>query len=123
MLLSMKKELLNHFKEKLLTEKALLESELEQIATKDSHGDWTATPRAHTDVEGDEADQADFIEDIDSKTARMDSLEMRYNQILSALERIEQGTYGICLKSGKPIEEDRLEANPAAETCKAMMNG
>jgi DnaK suppressor protein len=119
----MKKERLAYFKEKLVTEKTLLEDELQNIAHKDGNGDWTATPEAHTDVDGDEGDQAEFIQDFDSKIARLSSLETRYNQVLRALERIDTGTYGICLKSGELIEEDRLEANPAAETSKAMMNG
>lgn len=119
---SMKKERLNYFKDKLIAEKALLEDELQAIARKDATGDWIAVPEAHTEVEGDEGDQAEFIQDFDSKIARLGSLETKYNQVVAALERIEKGTYGICLKSGNPIEEDRLEANPAAETCKAMMN-
>lgn len=118
----MKKERLNYFKDKLIAEKALLEDELQAIGKKDAYGDWSAVPEAHTDVEGDEGDQAEFIQDFDSKIARVGSLEVKYNQVVAALDRIEKGTYGICLKSGNLIEEDRLEANPAAETCKAMMN-
>jgi len=34
-----------------------------------------------------------------------------------ALRKIEQGTYGICEKCGKPIERKRLELVPAAELC------
>ena len=33
-----------------------------------------------------------------------------------ALQRIEDGTYGICEVSGKPIPVERLEARPAATT-------
>jgi RNA polymerase-binding transcription factor DksA len=118
----MKKERVNYFKEKLIAEKSILESELQALATQDKNGDWSAMPNPHTDVEGDAADQADFMEDFDSKIARLGSLETRYKQVLSAIERAENGTYGRCMKSGALIEEDRLEANPAAETCKAMMN-
>ena len=35
---------------------------------------------------------------------------------------IAAGTYGTCEVSGEQIEEDRLEADPAARTCKAHMN-
>ena len=119
----MKKERIGQLKERLLAEKALLEEELQALGKKGSAGDWSAVPQSQENgAESDEADQADFVEDFESKIARLGSLETRYNQIVSALERIEKGTYGICIKSGKPIEEDRLEANPAAETCKAMMN-
>jgi RNA polymerase-binding transcription factor DksA len=119
----MKKERLNYFQAKLVEEKKLLEDELSALGTKDAQGDWSAVPEAHTDVDGDDADQAEFIQDFDSKIARLGSLEKKYQQVTNALARIEAGTYGICLKSGALIEEDRLEANPSAETCKAMMNG
>jgi DnaK suppressor protein len=38
-------------------------------------------------------------------------------QIERALERIEQGTYGICSRCGAPIAAARLEAMPAADLC------
>lgn len=38
-------------------------------------------------------------------------------QIDSALERIEQGTYGWCVECGQPIPEERLSALPHAARC------
>jgi DnaK suppressor protein len=38
-------------------------------------------------------------------------------RILSALERIESGEYGICEECGDPIAEARLKAAPWAATC------
>ncbi|MBF0569540.1 MAG: TraR/DksA family transcriptional regulator [Candidatus Omnitrophica bacterium] len=38
-------------------------------------------------------------------------------RINAALDRIEKRTYGICLKSGKKISEQRLKAVPYAEYC------
>ena len=38
----------------------------------------------------------------------------RLRLIESALSRIENGTYGYCLKTGKPIPRERLEAIPYA---------
>ncbi|MER3408899.1 MAG: conjugal transfer protein TraR [Thermoleophilia bacterium] len=35
----------------------------------------------------------------------------------AALERIEQGTYGICATCGKPIDAERLQALPYATQC------
>lgn len=118
----MKKERVNYFKDKLLLEKASLEDELNSIGRQDERGDWSVVPLSQEGAEPDEADQADFVEDFESRIGRLRSLETRYVQITDALARVEQGTYGRCLKSGELIEEDRLEANPAAETCKAMMN-
>lgn len=34
-----------------------------------------------------------------------------------ALQRIEDGTYGVCLRRGEPIGRARLEARPAATLC------
>jgi RNA polymerase-binding protein DksA len=41
----------------------------------------------------------------------------RLKQIESALTRIEQGKYGICIKCGKHIPQDRLKAMPYALMC------
>ena len=38
-------------------------------------------------------------------------------EIDAALERIENGTYGICAVCGRPIGEERLEAVPYAKLC------
>lgn len=47
----------------------------------------------------------------------MDSERKMVREILDALKRIEQGTYGICEGTGKPIPKGRLEANPWARYC------
>ena len=39
------------------------------------------------------------------------------NKIDEALLRIEEGTFGICLATGKPISKARLNAIPYAEYC------
>ncbi|HWQ12001.1 MAG TPA: TraR/DksA C4-type zinc finger protein [Roseiflexaceae bacterium] len=38
-------------------------------------------------------------------------------QIDAALHRMDQGSYGICARCGKPIAEERLEALPHAIYC------
>ena len=65
-------------------------------------------------------DVADIAsDDIDRKMIEaMDSQDMnRLKQIESALSRIEQGKYGICLKCGKKIPKERLDALPYAVLC------
>ena len=119
----MTKTKIAHFKTLLDAELVMLVEELSAIATQNKYGDWQASPeRQEDEAEADETDQADIIVDFEAKVGKLEVLEKRYNQVVTALERIENGTYGRCLKSGVLIEEDRLEANPAAETCKAMMN-
>jgi DnaK suppressor protein len=41
----------------------------------------------------------------------------RLRDVLDALQRIEDGTYGICEGSGKMIPKKRLEAIPSARYC------
>ena len=38
--------------------------------------------------------------------------------IRAALARIEDGTYGDCMKCGEPISEERLDAVPHAALCR-----
>lgn len=54
--------------------------------------------------------------DIDKSTLEiLGAQEMkRLRLIEAALVRIENGKYGLCLKSGKPIPKERLEAIPYA---------
>ena len=46
-----------------------------------------------------------------------DNAEAVLAQIDAALERIENGTYGICEVCGRPIDAARLEARPWASLC------
>jgi RNA polymerase-binding protein DksA len=72
-------------------------------------------------VEGmDSKDLADIAsDDIDRKMiAAIGSQELkRLRLIESALTRIQQGKYGLCIKCGKRIPQDRLEAIPYALMC------
>ena len=44
-------------------------------------------------------------------------LTMALAAIDAALSRIDDGSYGTCLRRGEPIGRERLEARPAAELC------
>jgi RNA polymerase-binding protein DksA len=72
-------------------------------------------------VEGmDPKDLADIAsDDIDRKMIEaIGSQEMKRLRLIdSALTRIQQGKYGLCIKCGKRIPQDRLEAIPYALMC------
>lgn len=87
------------------------------VHNPENPSDWVATPEALS-MEPDPNDAADRVEDWDERRALMAQLETRYNNIVRALKKIEEGTYDTCEVCGKPIEEDRLDANPAARTDK-----
>jgi DnaK suppressor protein len=38
-------------------------------------------------------------------------------EIDAAIGRLDEGTYGICVRCGQPVGQDRLAARPAAATC------
>lgn len=113
-----------HFKERLETEKAELEAQLQTVGRPNpsNPNDWEPVP-SEVGQEADPNDQADLIENYEENAAILKDLEIRYNDVKAALAKIDAGTYGICEVSGEPIEEDRLEADPAARTNKAHLNG
>ncbi len=120
----MNTETIKHFEEMLLAEKTELETELKTVGHRNPENpkDWEANAVDENPASADENEHADNIEDYENNTAILKQLEIRYNEVLAALEKITAGTFGTCETCGEPIEADRLEANPAAKTCKAHMN-
>ena len=111
------------FKEKLEAEKKTLEEQLSGIAHFNTEtGVWEATPDQDLVGEIDDNDSADRFEDFEERSAMLNTLQARLIDVNAALEKISAGTYGICEIGKETIEKDRLEANPAARTCKAHMN-
>jgi RNA polymerase-binding transcription factor len=49
--------------------------------------------------------------------AVVETLRANLNDVERALERIDDGTYGVCERCGNPIDPDRLEARPWALLC------
>jgi RNA polymerase-binding protein DksA len=65
-------------------------------------------------------DRTDMAFDYDYRGRRMsviDQLEDQLVEVEQALERIEEGTYGICANCGQAIQAERLEALPSAALC------
>jgi RNA polymerase-binding protein DksA len=46
-----------------------------------------------------------------------EGLEAAVADVERALERLDNGRYGVCLQCGRPIDDERLEARPEAEYC------
>lgn len=114
---------IQHFKHKLEEELKVVEGELNSVAVLTPEGEWapkevdmdTLPPQADANEAGDHIEEYEENKGIDA------ALEGRWSDIKAAIEKIETGTYGTCEVCGAQIEEDRLEANPAARTCKAHM--
>ena len=76
----------------------------------DASGDLSSMPIHMADIGTDTYEQEFALELMDSERKLL-------REIDDALLRIEQGTYGICGATGKPIAKARLEAKPWARYC------
>ncbi|MDR2467406.1 MAG: TraR/DksA family transcriptional regulator [Spirochaetaceae bacterium] len=106
----MDKKFLEKMEKTLVTQKKALIADL--ISSND---DLKAVIK--NEEPGDLADIAG--EDIDRKMLEAKGIAElnRLKSIESAITRIKQGHYGSCIKCGKPIPKDRLEALPFALMC------
>jgi len=66
-------------------------------------------------VAEDEADAALALTEEGEDDAIAESMRDRLDAIARALHRLDAGTYGRSIRSGEPIPDERLEADPAAE--------
>ena len=114
-----------HFKTLLQKEKERLLKELGTLGRVNPSNatDWEATPENRDTMRADKSEATDAVEEYEGRAAVEVELENHLQNINAALQRIENNTYGVCEVGGEMIEEDRLEANPAAKTCKAHLEG
>ena len=82
-------------------------STIEKETLHKSRSDLSNMPIHMADVGSDNFEQEFTLELLDSERKVLVEIE-------DALKRIEEGTYGICEGTGKPIERERLEAIPWA---------
>ncbi len=108
-----------HFEDLLRAELKLVETELKSVGQKNptNPADWEAKPDIMDALPADSNEVADTIESYEENSGILKQLEIRFNELKAAIERIESGIYGICEVDHEPIEIKRLEANPAATRC------
>jgi DnaK suppressor protein len=71
--------------------------------------------RDEANAEGDMADPAQRLTAEQGDDAVAEGLQARLRSIEAAERRLAAGNYGRSIRSGLPIPDDRLEADPAAE--------
>ncbi len=107
-------EFVAEMKALLIVEKEKLEAQLSRFANPtEVSGNYETK---FEDIGPDADENASEVEMYADNIALEDNLEQQLEQVNAALARIEKGAYGICVKTGKEITEDRLRAYPAAET-------
>jgi RNA polymerase-binding protein DksA len=84
--------------------------ELEEQTGKPTSSSPTDLPTHNADAASDEHDESVNLaaEEADRQIIQ---------EIDEAIRRIDEGSYGLCMATGKPIERDRLEARPWARYC------
>lgn len=113
----MKKTDMTTYKERLLSLRARLRGDVNQMADatlkksrSEANGDLSSMPIHMADIGSDNFEQEFTL-------SLMESEEDTLEQIEASLERIEDGTYGQCDECGVKIPKTRLNAIPYATLC------
>ena len=106
-------------KEKLEQERDELLEQMKNMGKLNPEtGEWETIPEEIQFPESDQNDMADRFEDFEARSSMMRTLEPRLNDILKAIKSLNNDSFGKCKICKHDIEVARLEANPAARTCK-----
>ncbi len=108
-------EQLTHFKQMLVDEKTRLETERKMYADDDRTDteDDAAGELSHSDV-NDPADEATNLFDRERDRAAIGNMDRMLGKVNRALEKMDEGTYGLSEIDGTPIPLERLEVLPYA---------
>jgi RNA polymerase-binding protein DksA len=105
---------LEKLRERLVARQNALQSEVRDgVATRESEDDY----RRMAGEVGDPGDASVATEQVDLRNAQINRDLGELRDVQSALSRIEEGSYGMCVRCGTDIDVARLEVNPTAERC------
>ena len=102
-----KKADLEKIKKELLDRKAVLEKELQDLASA----------KMSDTQSQDDGDQVVTVTMESLRNSLQDSEYQEYNKIVAALKSLENGTYGVCQECGDDISLKRLKYYPNASRC------
>jgi RNA polymerase-binding protein DksA len=106
----MEQATIDEIQARLEEERALVERQLAEQG---------ASPGGDVEVAVDEgfADSAQATMERSHQLAFIEKLRDQHEEIVAALGRIQEGTYGLCEHCGRQIDEERLEAIPTSRLC------
>ena len=107
--MKMRKERLNYFRKRLLDKQRQLEEEVGRSALYGKGQDDDSIKDL-----GDQATTAytrEFLFELGNGDRRL------LKEVLTALQKLDEGGFGECERCGEPIAEKRLEALPFARYC------
>lgn len=113
----MKKSDMKVYKDRLVVLRARLKGDVDGLANAalsknrmDSSGDLSSMPIHMADLGSDNFEQEFTLSLMETEEDTLDAIE-------TALQRIEEGTYGQCEECGNKIPKARLNAIPFASRC------
>jgi DnaK suppressor protein len=110
-----KKEL-DDLRERLQTERVELEEQLTTIETE-SFATSQSDMSGEVSFDEENADAGTFTFERERDLSIENNVRDLLAKIDRALTRMDEGTYGICSRCGKPIEKARLKALPYVDLC------
>ncbi len=110
-----KKEL-EDLKERLLEEKTELETQLSTIEEQ-SFASSQSDISGEVSFDEENADAGTFTFERERDLSIENNVRDLLRKIDRALERMGEGTYGLCIRCGRPIEKPRLKALPYVDLC------
>jgi RNA polymerase-binding protein DksA len=108
---------LEKFRDLLLSERTRLLAELEEIESRTARTSDAERATELSSYEDHPADLASETFEREKDLAIAESVESLLNQVNTALEKVDRGTYGVCDACSRPIKKARLQALPFATLC------
>ncbi|MEK7465573.1 MAG: TraR/DksA C4-type zinc finger protein [Patescibacteria group bacterium] len=105
--MSFSTEQITRFSEKLLNGRKEIKKRLEELQKTRDYGDDTDSYQEEGDETTEFSNQVELVESLKTRTERIDT----------ALQKIKDGTYGICETCKQPIPLAVLEVDPESELC------
>jgi DnaK suppressor protein len=106
---------LDHFREALENERKRVTDAIKYLHDETPNPDGDETQESAT--QDHLADSASVTYDREIDFTLEENAEQVLGEIERALQRVEDGSYGKCVRCGKDIPVERLEAIPYAEFC------
>lgn len=113
----MNKAFLKEMEEHLSAERARLEEELEEFSHRNKKASGTDYEADFPNMGDKEDENAEEVATYSTNLTLERTLEGNLRDVEKALERIDEGIYGICKYCNKEIDEKRLRARPASSSC------
>jgi RNA polymerase-binding protein DksA len=108
---------IERYRARLLMERERLEAELQEIENRTARVSESDRANELSAYEDHPADLASETFEREKDLAIGESVESLLNQVVTALEKVDRGTYGICDVCSRPIKKARLNALPFATLC------